>query len=376
MDEKYLHYVEEQDELLSDFATKSLKTLGRKEQLVDGGNRTEYERDCNRILHSLPFRRLKHKTQVFFDPQDDHICTRMEHSLHVSSISITICKQLKLNATLAEAIALGHDLGHPPFGHLGEKVLNDIHKKRKMHDFMHEAQSLRVADCFKNRLHPEPLNLTYEVRDGIVCHYGEGDENVITPEQKDIKSVTPEDARKHLPATIEGCVVRIADRISYLGRDFEDAIMAGFLDNRLISYQQEIGLGKNNSQIIGRLIDDLVANSGKENRIGYSNEIAGLVKKLNDYNYGVIYKNPKLKDQERRIRLILTELFRHFLGLLPNKIKQKSGYYYGVFREFLSDMRYARDVDERQKVTDFIAGMTDRFALSCFEDLFRVKSII
>ena len=166
MDPIYREKVIKSEAHFPKWAKRSTESVGRKYYLAEDPLRTPFERDCHRILHSLPFRRLKHKTQVFFAPRDDHICTRIEHSLHVASISSTICKRLDLNATLAEAIALAHDLGHPPFGHLGEIALNNIHsvynrknKPNRLPPFMHEAQSLRVIDFFRNSLH-EPLNLT------------------------------------------------------------------------------------------------------------------------------------------------------------------------------------------------------------------------
>jgi dGTPase len=377
MDKEYRAYIEQAEKTLSEYAVSSLNTAGRRLALDFHGNRTEFERDVQRILHSLPFRRLKHKTQVFFSPRDDHICTRMEHSLHVASISITICRQLNLNATLAEAISLAHDLGHPPFGHLGEKILNKIHLKRKMSEFKHESQSLRIIDYFQDRFHPIPLNLTYEVRDGVVCHWGESREYSITPEKRNIQLVIPEYARKHSPATLEGCVVRLADKISYLGRDIEDAQMAGLIGMELIPMIVELGLGTNNSQIIGNLIDDVVKNSKGKNSIGFSPDVAKRVEKLSEYNNKVIYDHPSLKQQETRIDLLFNELFRYFLQVAgENKMRQKEGYYYGVFRDFITEMNYAPDADNHQIVSDFIAGMTDRFALSCFEDLFQVKSLI
>jgi dGTPase len=170
MQHDYLEVVRKREAHFSSYAKRSTDCVGRKRPLELDSHRTEFERDCHRILHSLPFRRLRHKTQVFFAPKNDHICTRMEHALHVASIASTICNHLDLNTTLAEAIALAHDLGHPPFGHLGEKALNKIHKQYKLPCFVHEAQSLRIIDHFKDRAHNYTLNLTYEVRDGVVCH--------------------------------------------------------------------------------------------------------------------------------------------------------------------------------------------------------------
>lgn len=371
------------------YAKKSTASLGRKHQISDDPFRTPFERDSHRVLHSLPFRRLKHKTQVFFSPKDDHICTRMEHSLHVSSICSTICRRLDLNCTLAEAIALAHDLGHPPFGHLGEKALERIHgeysekHEHKLGPFYHEAQSLRVIDLFQNSLH-EKLNLTFEVRDGVVCHCGEKHEQSIVPEYgKNIKSVDISAARNQRPATIEGCVVRMADTISYLGRDFEDACMAHLVEPDQLPESIKRVLGTNNSQIIGTLITDLVKNSVGLNYLQFSNEIYAAMVEMKDFNYKSIYHHPKLIGQDERIYLILNELFTYFLDILEdtNKLSQLNkrnyqNYPCEVFAQFLDDMKYPWNIKKGQIISDFVAGMTDNFALTCFEDLFYVKSII
>ncbi len=380
------------------YAKRSTDSLGRKNEISEDPFRTPFERDSHRVLHSLPFRRLKHKTQVFFSPKDDHICTRMEHSLHVSSISSTICKRLDLNVTLAEAIALAHDLGHPPFGHAGETAMKKIQAKYSKKDtatkllpFMHEAQSLRVIDCFQNKLH-EPLNLTYEVRDGVVCHCGELNESFLKPQyRKDLKSVDITAAQNQHPATIEGCVVRMADTISYLGRDFEDAHMAELVSLEDLPANLRSTLAPDNtkninSQIIGTLINDLVNNSKKHNYLKFSDNIFSAMKTMKDFNYRNIYRHPKLIGQERRIYLTLNELFGYFLDILEdtNKFSKIMGnhqtdYSCAVFADFLKDMKYpsyTSYTDKAQIVTDFIVGMTDNFALTCFEDLFYVKSII
>jgi len=377
------------------YAKRSTESLGRKNEISEDPFRTPFERDSHRVLHSLPFRRLKHKTQVFFSPKDDHICTRMEHSLHVSSISSTICKRLDLNVTLAEAIALAHDLGHPPFGHAGETAMQKIQAKYSKKDktikllpFMHEAQSLRVIDCFRNKLH-EPLNLTYEVRDGVVCHWGEPNERFLKPQyRKDLKSVDTTAARNQRPATIEGCVVRMADTISYLGRDFEDACMAELISLEDLPPDLRSTLAPDNtkninSQIIGTLINDLVNNSKKHNYLKFSDNIFSAMKTMKKFNDRKIYRHPKLVGQERRIYLILNELFGYFLDILEDsnkfsKIRDEPqiDYSHRVFAEFLKDMHYPNYNNKAQIATDFIVGMTDNFALTCFEDLFYVKSII
>jgi dGTPase len=390
MDPEYKKKTLDLEHHFSKYAKKSTDSIGRKRQIPEDAFRTPFEKDSHRVLHSLPFRRLKHKTQVFFAPKDDHICTRMEHSLHVSSISSTICRRLDLNVTLAESIALAHDLGHPPFGHLGEKALERIHKEynrnnkdSKIPPFYHEAQSLRVIDFFRNSLH-EPLNLTYEVRDGVVCHWGEKNEQSLVPQyRKDIKSVTIAAARKQRPATIEGCVVRMADTISYLGRDFEDACMAKLLEpNQLLKAIKSV-LGCNNSQIIGTLINDLVENSVRLDYLRFSDKIFKAMLGMKKFNYDSIYRHPKLVGQKKRIHLILNELFTYFLDVLEHSAKSKKlnngsfpNYPCEIFAQFLRDMKYPGHTKKGQIVSDFVAGMTDNFALNCFESLFTVKSIV
>jgi dGTPase len=217
------------EDRLSQHAKKSSESLGRKFPMKRDPFRLEFARDETRILHSPPFRRLKHKTQVFLSPDNDHICTRMEHVLHVSSIASVIGRCLKLNTDLVNAIAKGHDLGHPPFGHAGERTLDMLLVRQRIKaGFKHEIHGLRVVDKLTNL--GAGLNLTYEVRDGIVTHCGESFERVVAPDRKrDIRAIEAIEDRDCLPSTLEGCLVRLVDRIAYLGRDLEDAIKAGIV---------------------------------------------------------------------------------------------------------------------------------------------------
>lgn len=379
---EYQEVVIKREEHFSDYARRSMDCAGRKIPLNPDDHRTDFERDCHRTLHSLPFRRLRHKTQVFFAPKNDHICTRIEHALHVASIASTICNHLNLNTTLAEAIALAHDLGHPPFGHLGEEALKSIHKQYKLPDFMHEAQSLRVIDHFKDRAHNYTLNLTYEVRDGVVCHYGEGKEQSLQPSRgKEIKNVVPESARKQNPATLEGCVVRISDRISYLGRDYEDTVEAEIIRKRLPTDVEE-HLGTSNSQIVGALVRDVIQASKKEpDKIQFSDRLFPYYIALLDFNIKNIYQSKKLTSQRKRIYMILKDLFDLFYEVLKKTRhdKGKRDYYnggnmYQVFYEFLDDMEYPNDTPDAQVISDFISGMTDNFAIRAFQELFIVSS--
>ena len=365
----------------SKYARRSTECVGRKNSFTPDRWRTEFERDCHRTLHSLPFRRLRHKTQVFFAPKNDHICTRMEHALHVASIASTICNHLDLNATLAEAISLAHDLGHPPFGHLGERALDEIHKRYKLPPFVHEAQSLRVIDHFKDRAHNYTLNLTFEVRDGVVCHYGESDEQSLQPDRgKNIKAVEPDAARKQNPGTLEGCVVRMSDRIAYLGRDFEDAVEAGIIKQDTLPRDVECSLGESNSEIIGTLIHDVIQQSKGLDKIQLSDEKFASYAKLKQFNAQKIYNSRKLTSQSHRIRIILKNLFDLFYEVTQKtkcgqgKRDLYDGYMHKVFYEFLDDMQYSDEEADAQIVSDFVTGMTDNFALRAFQELFFVSS--
>lgn len=373
----YYKSLSERERHFSEYATRSDKCSGRKNCLKKDSNRTEFERDYHRVLHSLPFRRLKHKTQVFYAPQNDHICTRMEHALHVASISSTICIHLDLNVDLAEAIALAHDLGHPPFGHVGEESMNRINGKYKLGAFSHEAQSLRVIDNFKDKAHDYTLNLTYEVRDGVVCHCGELNEQSVEPNrQKDITLVDCTAARNQNPGTLEGCVVRIADRISYLGRDLEDAIEAEIITQEDIPHELTDYLGESNSEMIGKLIGDVIKESKWLDKITFSDNTAEIINKLKDFNTSAIYKNIKITKQKNRINNIIEDLYETFYQAITetNRGKQKkNGYdgdYYNIFFDFLKDMDYSDTEADAQIVSDFIAGMTDNFAIRAYQYLF------
>jgi dGTPase len=374
----YIDLVKAREEkYLSRRAAKSTESLGRKYDLPPDPNRTEFERDTHRVLHSLPFRRLRNKAQVFYAPKNDHLCTRMEHALHVASISSTICKHLRLNVDLAEAIALAHDLGHPPFGHIGEEILRGLHKKNRLPLFKHEAQSLRVIDRFRTR--GETLNLTYEVRDGVVCHCGERFVQTLKRNrQKDMTTVQMDAARRQRPATLEACVVRFGDVISYLGRDYEDAVEAKIVDKELPSGMTRV-LGKTNSQIIGTITRDVIQNSKRGDTIRLSSEVYSATNALLQFNIDHIYNNKRIRGQYNRIEQMLSDLFYYFLEVTQEteRGKRKKKYYRGnpvdIFYEFLEDMQYAPEEPDAQIVSDFIAGMTDTFATRIYQDLFLVS---
>ena len=234
----------------------------RRTKPVKPDIRAEYFRDQTKIIHSYPFRRLKHKAQVFYAPDNDHICTRMEHVLHVATIAATICRGLNhsgqdwaLDTELAYAIGLGHDLGHAPFGHEGEKEL--AAKLGAPKAFMHELNSYRVVEHLAN--HGQGLNLTYAVKDGIICHNGEDfNQNGLkpSPAANDLENIRE---RAYMPCTYEGCIVRLSDKIAYLGRDVEDAVTAGFITKKDLPKSTAKALGESNTDIISNLIADVVA---------------------------------------------------------------------------------------------------------------------
>jgi len=301
----------------------------------------------------------------------------MEHALHVASISSTICNHLRLNVDLAEAIALAHDLGHPPFGHIGEQILRNLHKKNRLPPFKHEAQSLRVIDRFKTK--GEALNLTYEVRDGVVCHCGEKFLQKLRPDRKkDITEVEVNAARRQRPATLEACVVRFADVISYVGRDYEDAIQAKIIDTPLPFEITQV-LGDTNSRIIGTAIRDIIQNSRRVDAIRMSQEVFSAMNALLEFNIENIYNNSRIRGQYNRIEQMLSDLFYFFLEVVQEtgRGKRKKRYYHGtaidVFYEFLMDMQYADGEPDAQIVSDFIAGMTDTFATRTYQELFLVS---
>ena len=269
--------------------------IKREEKLYSRGNdiRSEFERDYTRVIHSNAYRRQKHKTQVFFSPENDHICTRIEHVTYVESISYTIAKYLGLNVELTRAIAIAHDIGHSPFGHQGEKILSEISKRDLGKTFWHEKNGLEFVDKIElledKSKNMQNLNLTYAVRDGIISHCGEIDENKLKPRDEYIDLNSYSKPNQYAPYTWEGCVVKIADKISYLGRDIEDAITLGILDEHLDDLYKILNKNKseviNNTVIINSLIYDLCNNSSPEKGLCFSEEIFELIKEIKDFNY-------------------------------------------------------------------------------------------
>lgn len=348
-----------------------LERIQQREEDVRG----PFFRDQTAIIHSLPFRRLKHKTQFFFAPENDHICTRIEHVLHVSSISATICKGLGLNTDLAQAIALGHDLGHAPFGHTGEKILSEICEENGA-GFVHELHSLRVVD--KLARDGEGLDLTYAVRDGIVSHCGERFEQWIEPtmEEKDLSQIKD---RATYPTTYEGCVVRIADKVSYLGRDLEDAVRAGLVRYKDLPKEIITGLGKTNGEMIDIMVQDVIKWSNENGKIGFSDKVHSLMVKMKQFNYKNIYFHPELirygQYCRRVLRLLYKQLEKTFLNYsLDFKKYQESSFdLERRFGKYLEDKKGLYENEGwpiQQILYDYIAGMTDQYAIKMVRDYF------
>lgn len=314
---------------LSEFATKAARSRGRAVPVKECSLRTCFQRDRDRIVHSKSFRRLKHKTQVFVAPEGDHYRTRLTHTLEVSGISRTIARALRLNEDLAEAISLGHDLGHTPFGHIGEEALSQALNSRTGRDFEHNRQSLRVVQRLEND--GAGLNLCQEVEDGILRHTG-----------------------ADLPETLEGMVVRVADRIAYINHDIDDALRAGIISPGDLPHEEISLLGDSCSKRIDTLVHDLVASSLGRNGIVQSPAMYGAMKNLRGFLFDNVYVGSVGNREYRRVSLLVENLFDYYMenpGLLP---------------EWLA----ALDDDIATRVADYIAGMTDRFAIKTFKELF------
>ena len=294
---------EEEERRLSEHAMRSFATAGRLRSEEECSVRTPFQRDRDRIVHSKPFRRLKGKTQVFIDPENDHYRTRMTHTLETTGIARVVARALRLNEDLAEAIGLGHDMGHPPFGHAGEEALDTCLRERFGRRFRHNEQSLRIA---------EELNLTAEVRDGILTHTGEAE-----------------------PRTHEGKIVRIVDRVAYINHDIDDAIRHGILRVEALPQEEIEILGPRGTKRIDRLVHDLVETSAEAGDIRQSDEVGGAMLALRVFMFEHVYLGPQTRREHDRARETVRRIFD---GL-------------------------AERGDEPDAIVDYLSGMTDRFAL-------------
>ena len=313
--------------MISTQAQKAAETKGRPSPEEDNDVRTCYQRDADRILHSKSFRRLMHKTQVFLSPEGDHYRTRMTHTLEVARIARTICRGLRLNQDLAEAAAYGHDLGHTPFGHAGEKALSSMLDK----PFRHNEQSLRVVD--KLERDGAGLNLTYEVRMGILGHTGD-----------------------FIPETLEGQIVRTSDRIAYINHDIDDAMRAGILTEADIPAQITEILGHSHSQRINTLVENMIENTMLTGALGMQPDVAQAMDQLRTFMFARVYTNPVAKGEESKAKDIIRRLFEYY-SKHPDKLPA----------DFIPQL----DFDGMERIVcDYIAGMTDRYAVYKYSELF------
>ena len=365
--------------------------------------RDEFQRDYTRIIHSNSYRRLKHKTQVFFSPENDHICTRIEHVTHVESISYTIAKYLGLNTDLTRAISVAHDLGHSPFGHEGEKILSEISKKDLGKPFWHERNGLEFVDNVElledSNKYMQNLNLTYAVRDGIISHCGEIDENCIKPRNEYIDLNNYIYPNEFAPYTWEACVVKISDKISYICRDIEDAITLGILDEHVNELFELLNITSENEQInntiiINNLIHDLCENSSPEKGLCFSRKALDLMNKIKEFNYKNIYFAERIKPSVRYFNLVINEIYNilkstyNGLNTLDNltnfsKTYPKLGKSFTEFLYNYYDFGNRKDLNLKNKVLfsldnekDFcqaiiyyISGMTDNFAIEIYNEI-------
>ena len=381
------------------------KAIKRETPLYSRNNdiRNDFQRDYTRIIHSNAYRRLKHKTQVFFSPENDHICTRIEHVTHVESISYTIAKYLGLNTELTKAISVAHDIGHSPFGHQGEQILSEISKRDLNCSFWHEKNGLELVDNIElledNNKYMQNLDLTYAVRDGIISHCGEIDENCIRPREDyiDLKNYTF--PNQYAPFTWEGCVVKISDNISYICRDIEDAITLGILDEHVDDLFALLNITSknepiNNTIIINDLIRDLCENSSPENGLCFSNEALNLMNKIKEFNYKHIYLSKRLEPSRRYFSIVINEIYDLLKSTYDNvntlnnlqvlsKTYPKLGngfinfiynyYDFGNRENLKLKNKILFSIDNKRDfykaIIYYISGMTDNFAIEIYNEI-------
>jgi dGTPase len=323
---------ERESQILSKYATLSMNSRGREREETPCDIRPCFQRDRDRILYSKSFRRLKDKTQVFLSPDGDHYRTRMTHTLEVSQNARTIAKALRLNEDLAEAIALGHDLGHTPFGHAGERALNEV----SPFGFRHNEQSLRIVECLEN--YGNGLNLTWEVRDGIINH------------EMELRA-----------ATLEGRVVRLSDKIAYMHHDMDDALRGGILVESDVPRELAKVIGNTNREWIDSFIHDIISNSMDQDDIKMSPEVDAAFHKLRKFMFERVYTNPIAKSQEGKVEDMIKILYHYYvdhIDKLPDYLKRMMD----------------KGTEKERAVCDYVSSMTDRYAVAVFEEVYIPRS--
>ena len=357
---------------LSIYATKD-EDAYRFFHVIDDDFRTPFTRDSDRIIYSLSYTRYMNKTQVFSLNDNDHISKRMTHVQMVSRVARTIGRALGLNEDLIEAAALGHDLGHVPFGHIGERILNEISLSNKEGYFNHNIQSVRTLMILENN--GVGSNISLQVLDAIMCHNGELELQEYRPRQKSKEEFLKEyqdtyrkkEAVKRLvPMTLEGCVVRISDIIAYIGRDIEDAIRMGVISEEEIPIEISSVLGVTNREIINTINVDLITNSTGKDYLCMSNEVFEAIKSLKAFNYEHIYAKANTKEMIAYYEKVFQKVFTSCLKDI--KENHKDG---NIFKIFLDDMeeKYIKETSDVRKVIDYIAGMTDDFIIKEYNQI-------
>ncbi len=364
----------EVDLMLSSYACKNEEAIRFKEEKKDP-YRTDFFRDIDRILYSLSYTRYADKTQVFSFNEDDHITKRMVHVQLVSKIARTIGRNLQLNEDLIEAAALGHDLGHVPFGHIGERILNEISLENEEGYFNHNIESVRVLMNLEQK--GQGRNLTLQVLDAIMCHNGELPLNEYRPINKTKEeflkeyytSYTDKELLKKLrPMTLEGCVVRVSDIIAYIGKDVEDAIRLGVIKKEQLPKTITKLLGDNNKNIVNTFVSDIIKNSQGKPYIKMSKPIFNALQELKKFNTEHIYKKANTKEDIQKYETMFRTLFlKYKTDILTNNQKSE------IIEKFLSEMteEYLKTTTINRKIIDFIAGMTDDYMKKCYLDLYK-----
>jgi dGTPase len=360
--------------LLSPYSTHSKNGFRRNhEARLETGYRQAFSVDIDRILHSLAYTRYIDKTQVFYLVKNDHITHRVLHVQIVSKVARTIGRFLGLNEDLIEAIALGHDIGHAPFGHEGETYLSELCRLSGIGNFRHNVQSVLFLDRVDKK--GQGWNLCLQTLDGILCHDGETHNHQLEPKRdktfstldREILEITTGEKKSVIPMTLEGCVVRMADTISYIGRDIEDGIRLGLINRKDLPSECISLLGDTNGTIVYRLVTDLIRNSSNKSYIAFSSEISDTLLELKKFNYKTIYLNRKIKVNSGVIRQMFEYMFETFLQDL-----EKEDHSSVIYSGFLKDMSesYLKTSSSAEIVRDFIAGMTDRYFIDlCPDDM-------
>jgi len=363
-----------ENEVLSPLATLNTQGIRRiPEAQLEFGYRQSFAVDTDRILHSLAYARYIDKTQVFYLIQNDHITHRVLHVQLVSKIARTIGRFLGLNEDLIEAIALGHDIGHTPFGHDGERILTELCQKYGVGYFQHNVQSVQFLDKVERK--GRGWNLCLQTLDGILCHDGEIHNQQLQPaREKTFENLENEIAAKKsdpetklIPMTLEGCVVRIADTISYIGRDIEDAIRLNIIKRSDLPRESVKRLGNTNGTIVFNLVSDIIKNSFQNSFVAFSPEVSAALKQFKSFNLERIYLNQKIKKHLKTITSLFEILFERYLADIENKNQSSV-----IFTRFLKDIsqNYIQEHTKEEIVRDFIAGMTDQYFLrQCPEEM-------